>query len=231
MNYDRPELRERLAAEYALGTLRGAARRRFERLLAADAPLRDLVQAWELRLNLLAESAPAVAPPARVWERILQRLGPPHARAGPLARWWNSLGFWRGAGLLAMGATAVLALYIGLTPAPPGPSYIAVLIDANKTPILVAKFDADTRELSVHDLRPVAADPAHSRELWLVAAGGPPKSLGVVEGGKKTVTLPADQAAALTKAILAISLEPPGGSPSGAPTEVLFTGAVVPADL
>jgi anti-sigma-K factor RskA len=55
--------------------------------------------------------------------------------------------------------------------------------------------------------------------------------LGVVEGGKKTVILPADQAAALTQAILAISLEPPGGSPSGAPTEVLFTGAVVPADL
>jgi anti-sigma-K factor RskA len=230
MKYDHPELRERLAAEYALGTLRGAARRRFERLLAADVPLRELVQAWELRLNLLAESAPAVAPPARVWERILQRLGPAPAREGLLARWWNSLGFWRGAGLLAMAATAALALYIGLTPTR-GPSYIAVLIDANKTPILVAKFDAESRQLSIHDLRPVAADPAHSRELWLVAAGGPPKSLGVVEGGKKTVILPADQAAALTKAILAISLEPPGGSPNGTPTEVLFTGAVVPADL
>ena len=229
MKYDRPELRERLAAEYALGTLRGAARRRFERLLATDAPLRDLVQAWELRLNLLAESAPAVAPPARVWERIVQRLGPAPAREGLLVRWWNSLGFWRGAGLLAM--AAALALYIGLTPAAPGPSYIAVLIDANKTPILVARFDAESRQLSVQDLRPVAADPAHSRELWLVAAGGPPKSLGVVEGGKKIVILPADQAAALTKAILAISLEPPGGSPNGAPTEVLFTGAVVPADL
>jgi len=228
MKYDHPELRERLAAEYALGSLRGAARRRFERLLAADAPLRDLVQAWELRLNLLAESAPAVAPPARVWERILQRLGPAPAREGLLARWWNSLGFWRGAGLLAMAATAALALYIGLTPTP-GPSYIAVLIDADKTPILVARFDAESRQLSVHDLRPVAADPAHSRELWLVAAGGPPKSLGVVEGGKKTVTLPADQAAALATAILAISREPPGGSPSGAPTEVLFTGAVVPS--
>jgi len=228
MKYDHPELRERLAAEYALGSLRGAARRRFERLLAADAPLRDLVQAWELRLNLLAESAPAVAPPARVWERILQRLGPAPAREGLFARWWNSLGFWRGAGLLAMAATAALALYIGLTPTP-GPSYIAVLIDADKTPILVARFDAESRQLSVHDLRPVAADPAHSRELWLVAAGGPPKSLGVVEGGKKTVTLPADQAAALATAILAISREPPGGSPSGAPTEVLFTGAVVPS--
>src|SRR5882724_2143030 len=168
MKYEHPELRERLAAEYALGTLRGLARRRFERVLAADAALRDLVQDWELRLNLLAESAPAVAPPARVWERILQRLGPAPAREGLLARWWNSLGFWRGAGLLAMAATAALALYIALTPTP-GPSYIAVLIDADKTPILVAKFDADTRELSVRSLQAPAADPAHSRELWMVA--------------------------------------------------------------
>lgn len=33
MNYRNPERIDRLAAEYALGTLRGPARRRFERLL------------------------------------------------------------------------------------------------------------------------------------------------------------------------------------------------------
>jgi anti-sigma-K factor RskA len=147
-----------------------------------------------------------------------------------LARWWNSLGFWRGAGLLAMAATAALALYVGLVPTP-GPSYIAVLIDANKTPILVAKFDAETSRLSVRSLQAPAADPAHSRELWMVAGGNAPRSLGLLGDSETTVTLPADQAAALTKAILAISLEPPGGSPNGSPTEVLFTGAVVPANL
>ena len=36
MNYTDPELRERLAADYALGTLRDPARKRFERLLADD---------------------------------------------------------------------------------------------------------------------------------------------------------------------------------------------------
>jgi anti-sigma-K factor RskA len=60
MNYFEPELRDRLAAEYALGTLRGLARRRFERLLSGNAALRDLVKDWELRVNLLAESAPVV---------------------------------------------------------------------------------------------------------------------------------------------------------------------------
>ena len=231
MNYQHPELRERLAAEYALGTLRGLARRRFERVLAADPGLRDQVQAWELRLSLLAESAPAVVPPPRVWQRIEQRLGPAPARAGVLSRWWNSLGFWRGAGLLAMAATAALVLYIAAEPAPqPGTNYVAVLIDAEKNPILVARFDAESRELRVRDLRPVATDPAHSRELWIVPAGGTPKSLGLVEDNKtKTVTLSADQAAAVEKAILAISREDPGGSKSGAPGEVLFTGPVVPS--
>jgi anti-sigma-K factor RskA len=67
MRYADPDLRDRLAAEYALGTLRGPARRRFERLLSDDERLRDAAEDWELRLNLLGESAPAVEPPAHVW--------------------------------------------------------------------------------------------------------------------------------------------------------------------
>ncbi|HTO83114.1 MAG TPA: anti-sigma factor [Methylomirabilota bacterium] len=229
MNYRNPELRERLAAEYALGTLRGLARRRFERLLADDAELRRLVEGWELRLNTLAETAPAVAPPARLWQRIEQRLGPLPTmapRAGLLARWWQSIEFWRGLGLAATAAAAALVLYIAL--APEKRTYVAVLIDAKQTPILVAKFDPDTRRLSVQSLQPPAADPAHSHELWLVAGGNAPRSLGLLAGAETTVDLPPDQAAAVATAILAISLEPPGGSKTGSPTEVLFTGAVVP---
>jgi anti-sigma-K factor RskA len=121
MNYADPELRDRLAAEYALGTLRGPARRRFERLLSGNAHLRDLVQDWEQRVNLLAESAPAVAPPARMWEGIAQRVGPKRSppREGLLKRLWDSLGFWRGTGLLAAAAAAALALYVALQQ-PPG---------------------------------------------------------------------------------------------------------------
>ena len=70
MKYDDPELREELAAHYALGTLRGAARRRFQRLMAADADLRDTTQRWESRLNLLAEWTPPVQPPAHLWRAI-----------------------------------------------------------------------------------------------------------------------------------------------------------------
>jgi anti-sigma-K factor RskA len=85
MKYAHPELRDRLAAEYALGTLCGLARRRFERLLPGNAGLRDLVKDWELRVNLLAESAPVVEPPPHVWEQIAQRIGPVPA---PVPKSW-----------------------------------------------------------------------------------------------------------------------------------------------
>jgi len=63
MNYDRPELRDRLAAAYALGTLRGAARRRLERLMSSDATLAAAVEDWQRRLNPLVEALPPVDPP------------------------------------------------------------------------------------------------------------------------------------------------------------------------
>jgi anti-sigma-K factor RskA len=129
MRYADPELRDRLAAEYALGTLRGPARRRFERLLSSDALLRDVAEDWELRLNLLAESAPAVAPPPRVWEGIAERIGPAAApvRESRRNRLWDSLGFWRAAGLMAAAAAAALVAYVALRPPDVGREQIAAL--------------------------------------------------------------------------------------------------------
>jgi anti-sigma-K factor RskA len=129
MNYFEPELRDRLAAEYALGTLRGLARRRFERLLSGNAALRDLVKDWELRVNLLAESAPVVDPPAHVWEQIAQRIAPVSAPVGRswLDRLWDNLGFWRGGRRMAGAAAAALAVYVALQPPGVGREQIAAL--------------------------------------------------------------------------------------------------------
>ena len=154
MNYSDPEQRDRLAAEYALGTMRGPARQRFERLLSGNADLRDLAQDWELRVNLLAESAPAVEPPAHVWEGIARRVGPASAPAPlPESRrnWlWDSLGFWRGAAALAAAAAAALAFYVALQPPGPAPAQIAAL-DQRLTGIetRLAAVDA-TRARSAH---------------------------------------------------------------------------------
>jgi anti-sigma-K factor RskA len=156
MNYDDPELRDRLAAEYALGTLRGRARRRFERLFSGDVHLRDLAQDWELRINLLSESAPAVEPPARVWDNIAQRIGPDPAliRESWLNRLWDSLGFWRGAAALAAAAAAALAVNVTLQPPGAGREQIAAL-DGRLTNVetKLAAGGATPREIGALDER------------------------------------------------------------------------------
>jgi anti-sigma-K factor RskA len=249
MNYGDPELRERLAAEYALGTLRGAARQRFERLMAADAALRQLVEGWELRLNALADNARAVAPPANLWPAIERRLGPERAapprgllaalfggarvRLPSLAEagLWNFVGFWRTAGLAAMAAAIALVVYTFNLPTVPGPSHVAVLTDQSQKPVLVASLAADSRTLIVRLLAPPAPDPAHAQELWLLPPGGAaPRSLGLLAGQETSFTVSPENAATLVTGALAVSLEPPGGSPTGAPTgPVLSSGPMLPA--
>jgi anti-sigma-K factor RskA len=152
MNYSDPEQRDRLAAEFALGTMHGRARQRFERLMSANSDLRDLVKEWELRVNLLAESAPAVEPPAHVWEGIAQQVGQASAPAPPPEsrhdRLWGSVGFWRGATALATAAAAALAFYVALQPPGPAPAHIAAL-DRRLTGIetKLAAVDATPREI------------------------------------------------------------------------------------
>src|SRR5262245_46629492 len=132
MRYDNPELRDRLAAEYALGTLRGAARRRFQRLMRDDAALRDLALGWEMRLNDMAAVVKPVTPRAEVWLAIDRSLGPvprpQHERPGLLSSLWGSLGFWRTAAFGGFAAAAALILFLAFG-RPPETRYIAVLID------------------------------------------------------------------------------------------------------
>jgi anti-sigma-K factor RskA len=133
MNYADPELRDRLAAEYALGALRGLERRRFERLLSSDRALRELVEDWELRLNLLGESAPAVEPRAQVWSEIARRIAPTAAstpapaREGWLDRLSDSLAFWRAAAAVAAATAAALIVYVAFLLPSVTPQQIAAL--------------------------------------------------------------------------------------------------------
>lgn len=131
MNYGQPELRERLAAEYALGTLRGPARRRFERLLRDDPAMRQILRDWEMRINLLAETAPAVTPPAHLWPAIERRLGIATIRSAEptpsRASWWEWIGFWRPFGLAAAAAAVALAIFTALRPPGLTPEQTAAL--------------------------------------------------------------------------------------------------------
>jgi anti-sigma-K factor RskA len=241
---DKAELRERLAAEYALGTLRGRARERFRRWLREDAAAARAVAEWEARLAPLAAAVAPVRPPARVWRAIAERLGGAPASRGL----WESLAFWRSLGLAASGmAAALLAAVALIAPQPPqpapapvvlrapsgeiAPSYLAVLSDPKtRKPVLLVSAGRKSDQLWVKTLEPSIHVAGRSLELWALPASGAPKSLGLVATEEKTMlklAAVADQSLADVPA-LAVSLEPQGGSPTGAPTgPVLFSGPCV----
>jgi anti-sigma-K factor RskA len=236
MRYDNPELRDRLAAEYALGTLRGAARRRFQRLMSDDPGLRDLALDWEMRLNDMAAIAKPVTPRPEVWQAIDRALGPvprpQHERPGLLSVLWESLGFWRASafGGLAVAAALILFIAFGRQPVAPETHYIAVLIDETATPVLVADLKAEDGKLSIMSVKQTAVAADKDLELWVVPPqGGAPRSLGLLKGMQALVKLTETDARDLSQGILAVSLEARGGSTTGAPGQVLFHGQVLPA--
>jgi anti-sigma-K factor RskA len=224
MNLREPRRADALAAEYVLGTLRGRARARFERLARSDRALADAVHGWEEVLLPLAEALPPVAPPARVWRAVLARV-----RGAGVARSsiWSSLGLWRGLALASL-ATVIALTTALLRPAPEG-ALVVVLAGSDARPALVASADRLGRYLNVKPVARVDVAADRALQLWMLPDGGNPRSLGLVSAsGVVRVALPAPAEETL-RAIpaLAVSLEPPGGSPTGLPTgPVLYSGPV-----
>ena len=117
-----PSLLEQLAASYALGTLRGGARRRFETLARQSATVRASALIWQERVSSLTELQPAQAPSPNVWKRIenlvvAQRqaaVARPPVEESPLFKQLKrALGLWRGAALGA-GVAALAAVVVGV---------------------------------------------------------------------------------------------------------------------
>lgn len=232
------ELLERLSAEYALGTLRGRARRRFEAWMREHAIVRRAVEQWQDRLNPLAEFASTATPPAYVWDAIEKSLSLNGNQSAGAAKpsFWQTLGgnlnFWRNVSM-ASTALATLLLVVLLMqqpePAAPATSFIAMLADDKSQPIAVATGDAQNGQLVVKVLtpQPIAAD--KSLELWAVPKEGPPRSLGLLAAdGSVSLPLPSD-AQPDSIPLLAVTLEPKGGSPdpNGPTGPIVFKGAWV----
>ena len=218
MDYGRAPLADRLAAAHALGTLRGAARRRFDALLPAHPALQAALTRWHARLGPLSSSVAPVAPPERVWQAIQRRLF--GDAAAPAPRWWQRAAPWRAFSAVASAAAA--ALFVVASQAPPPQAPIVVVLAANPEAAqalnasFVAGISADGRALV---LRPIGAvDLAADRalELWALPSEGNPRSLGLVRPDTPTTVVRAQLLQGT--AAFAVSVEPAGGSPTGAPT-------------
>jgi anti-sigma-K factor RskA len=220
MRYEDPELRERLAAEYVLGTLPSRSRRRFERLIAEDPALARVVAVWADRLAPIDAATPAEDPPARIWRSLEARIALSGASPAPAHGWFGSVAFWRGLAVVASAAAAGLIIYVATftgRPGPPIPAVVAVLADQSGDPSWIAVAGPREGEVSVSAVRPQAEDPRHSFELWSIV-GGTPRPLGLL--GQRSGNVSIIGAARLPPPgdLLAVSLEPPDGSPTGVPT-------------
>jgi anti-sigma-K factor RskA len=220
MRYDDPELRERLAAEYVLGTIPSRSRRRFERLIVSDPAVARVVGAWTDRLAPIDAATPVEEPPARVWQAVEARIAAGPAPPPPVHGWFGSLSFWRALALAACAAAAALIIYVAAFPSRTGqpiPTVVAVLANQSGDPNWIAIAGPQRGEVSVSAVGSHAEDTRHSFELWGIV-GGIPHPLGQLrpQAGSTAIV----RAAQLPPAgdLLAVSLEPPGGSPTGLPT-------------
>jgi anti-sigma-K factor RskA len=243
-----PQRDEWLAASYALGTLQGGARRRFESRLHQEPALRALAARWEEHLAPLNEAIAPLAVPTRVWRGIERRL-PVLARAQKPRSWFDSLAVWRAsAGLaLAVAVFSVSLAWLVSTQAPPAATVVAVTPPSNSTAVpsvsvasehYVATFadpktgravalvyadaSGDTIRFKVLDAKlQLSADQV--LELWTAAPSGKgmlPAGLVPIARTDTVQSVSVPDAPTLRNAtLLGLSVEPAGGSP--APTHVL----------
>ncbi len=223
MRYDAEQV-EYLAAEYVLGTLHGAARRRFDRLITERANVRFAVWRWERHLNGIASGLEPRQPPRHIWRNIRDRL---HLSQSAKSTFTQR---WRGLWVALPAAVAAAWLAIALLPTPTA-ERMAVFADQNAEALWVISTDLDQALLQIQAINAPTPTGNSSFELWILRANLPPLSLGllpVVPGSIET-QISAQLVAALTASgRLAISVEPAGGSTTGLPTgPVVYQASLV----
>lgn len=211
-----------LAGEYVLHLLEDEERRAFETRLAAEPALQQLVRDWEASLVTLADDIVPVSPPAMVKDKLQAVLFADTVK--------TKRSFWT----WLAGGVAVATIAIGMIVLTPAllqdtvfePTFTANVAAGDGTLVVTARFIAETNALELTREAGTARE-GRVLELWLIAEGTDrPISLGVLpEASDTQLEVSPEIAQQLSNGLLAISDEPPGGSPTGAPTgEVLAIG-------
>ena len=222
---------DRLAGDYLTGGLSAAAGRRAFRLMDESPAFRAAVSGWRTRLDRgLLDSQRIGTPSDAVWKAIQARIAAAQTAprdAQPLPRHHGGVGtlIWRrlalGAGAVAMAAltlTVTLLLRPVERAAPAKAQVVAMLQTSSGAVGAVLMVQTDGR-FSFTALEGVSPPAGRRFQLWLLPRRGAPISLGVAESGRGQYALPGAAQAALKQAArFAVSVEPPGGSPTGQPT-------------
>ncbi len=237
-----PDGPDDLAGAYVLGVLDTAAWLEARARVQVDPDFAEQVIAWEIRLTPLVEALDTQLPTRDLWPEIRRAL-PANDTGGVNVRIWR--GLTAASGLIAVASLAAVVV-IGssgpirsLAPAPgepqsaavappaPEPLQVALLKPPKGQAFFVATLDRQRRQMTVS---PGAAPTpkGKSLELWMIAPGAKPQALGVIPSDA-SASMPMPDAFAgkgATPIILAVSVEPVGGSPTGQPTgPVVASGA------
>jgi anti-sigma-K factor RskA len=218
-----PEARDAMAAEYVLGTLEAREAALVAAALPHDGALAEAVAGWEARLAPLVALALPEAPPPGLWDRIERALAPAPdpappkgSAAAPPKGWWNRLlDPWRAGAIGATAVAAGLAALLVLRPAPE-PRLMTVLLTDRDQPAWLVEADRAGIRLASLNTRPAPSDRA--LQLWALPQGATaPTSLGLIPADGR-VTVSPTTIRPSPGMLIEITLEPPGGSPTGRPT-------------
>jgi anti-sigma-K factor RskA len=230
-----------LAAEYASGALTGADLVQARAREAADPAFARDVARWRGRLAGLHDEVDPVAPPAGLWARIERAAGGKAAANDNDMH--KAVRLWRAAtaGMTAVAAGLALALMLQNVPTQPAAQppatttaatpMVALVGDKQATQVMVS-WDPASRQMVLAVTGGLPNDGKHSHELWVIPPGGTPRSLGTMALDKQSHKRLAETLASLLQhgATIAISVEPRGGSPTGAPTgPVIASGSLTSA--
>lgn len=251
-----PELTDRLAAAYALGTLRGGARRRFETIAHEQPVVRAAALVWQTRVASMNELQTPADPAPAVWTRIhnlvqadieQQAMANQKRASAPAAGgWWHNLALWRAAGLAGVFTLVVATVTVvglrselgaqsaqvaALQQQLQGASdvrYVAVLNDDKAAPSVVVTFEPRNSRMNLQRVSGFREASDRSLQLWALPPAGAPSSLGVLATDRQ-LQLAVNEAALREGFALAISLEPLGGVPgeTGPTGPILFKGPLI----
>jgi anti-sigma-K factor RskA len=241
-----PELLDKLCAGYALGTMKGGARRRLEHYARQSATVRTGLLLWQERMVAMIELVPPVTPRAHVWPSIERKVM--HELADSAQSLMKAtIKRWRS---IAMGASLATAASVligwqqfnqvkqenqnlaAAAAVAPQLRYVAVLADDKSNANILVTVDSKNNQVAIQRVGQFKETDEKSLQLWAIPKTGAPTSLSVLDADK-LMRLKVSAALLDNSEVLAISLEAKGGVPSekGPVGPVLFKGQLLQATM